>query len=224
MNAPTPDELRLGALPPETAQAFRACTALLFFRTGGWYLAGGTALALQAGHRRSVDLDFFTSKSDFSVADVERTMMEAGAWQTTLSSKGTLYGEFVGAKVSFIAYPFFRPSAPAFECGTVTVLSVDDIAVMKVIAVSQRGRKRDFLDLYWYLAVHGAQLTTLVTRVLDQYPQDHNVRHLLKSLCYFVDAEEDAMPQVFFDAGWESVKRWFEREVPRAAKALLRID
>jgi hypothetical protein len=95
---------------------------------------------------------------------------------------------------------------------------------MKVIAVSQRGRKRDFLDLYWYLAVHGAQLTTLVTRVLDQYPQDHNVRHLLKSLCYFVDAEEDAMPQVFFDAGWESVKRWFEREVPRAAKALLRID
>jgi hypothetical protein len=50
------------------------------------------------------------------------------------------------------------------------------------------------------------------------------VRHLLKSLCYFVDAEEDVMPQVFFDAGWENVKRWFEREVPRAAKALLRID
>ncbi len=125
--------------------------------------------------------------------------------------------------MSFISYPFFQPTQPAFQCGTVTIRSVDDIAVMKAIAVIQRGRKRDFIDVYWYAAVHGAELNALVMRVVDQYPQDHNMRHILKSLCYFADAEDDVMPTVFFDADWKKIKEWFEREVPKAAKTLLRI-
>ena len=61
-------------------------------------------------------------------------------------------------------------------------------------------------------------------RMSNQYPQDHNLRHILKSLCYFDDAENDVMPTVFFDADWEAIKTWFEREAPRAAKTLLRIE
>jgi hypothetical protein len=224
MKTCVPDDLRLEALPPETVAAFRTSATLGILSTGGWYLAGGTGLALQVGHRRSVDLDFFTAERDFSIADLERGMMEAGTWATTLSSRGTLYGEFNGTKLSFIAYPFFKPSAASVRCGTVTIRSVDDIAVMKVIAVSQRGKKRDFVDLYWYTAVHGAELTALVVRMSNQYPQDHNLRHILKSLCYFDDAEDDVMPTVFFDADWEAIKTWFEREAPRAAKTLLRIE
>ena len=223
MTTCTPDNLRLDVLPPETADAFRASTELEVLHSADWYLAGGTALALQVGHRRSLDLDFFTTEPDFSIPDLERAMMSAGAWTTTLSSKGTLYGEFKDAKMSFISYPFFQPTQPAFQCGTVTIRSVDDIAVMKAIAVIQRGRKRDFIDVYWYAAVHGAELTALVMRVVDQYPQDHNMRHILKSLCYFADAEDDVMPTVFFDADWKKIKEWFEREVPKAAKTLLRI-
>jgi hypothetical protein len=223
MTRHTPDDLRLDILPPETVSAFRACVGVDLLDNVSWYLAGGTALALVAGHRRSVDLDFFTTKPDFSVAVIERAMMTVGTWETSLSSRGTLYGELNAAKVSFIAYPFFKPSSPALQCGTVRVLSADDIAVMKIIAISQRGRKRDFVDLYWYLTAHGGQLTSTLLRVLDQYPQEHNVRHMLKSLCYFDDAEDDVMPPLFFEAEWAAIKTYFERETPKAATTLLRL-
>ena len=220
----TPEDLRLDVLPSEAQAVFRALGLLDFLRADGWYLAGGTALALQMGHRVSLDLDFFTPHSKFSISDIERVLGGAGQWETTLASEGTLYGNFLGAKVSFIAYPFFKPSPPALQCGTVDILSPDDVAVMKVIVVSQRGKKRDFVDLYWYMAVYGAELFSLMMRVLKQYPQAHNVQHLIKSMTYFVDAEEDAMPKLFFDADWEKVKAYFRAEVPKVAKALLRLE
>ncbi|MEK7478926.1 MAG: nucleotidyl transferase AbiEii/AbiGii toxin family protein [Patescibacteria group bacterium] len=219
----TPKDLRLEVLPSEAQAAFRVLSSLDFFRTHGWYLAGGTALALQVGHRVSFDLDFFTKHREFSISDTERVLGGAGEWETTLASEGTLYGNFLGAKVSFIAYPFFKPSPPAARCGFVKILSPDDIAVMKIIAISQRGKKRDFVDLYWYLKVRRADFFDLMLRVMKQYPQSHNVQHLIKSLTYFADAEEDVMPKLFFDADWKTVRAYFQAEVPKVAKALLRL-
>src|SRR5665811_1286157 len=59
-----PDELQLDSLPLKTKKAFLALRGLELFKKGGWYLAGGTGLAMQAGHRQSVDLDFFTQQND----------------------------------------------------------------------------------------------------------------------------------------------------------------
>jgi len=66
-------------------------------------------------------------------------------WNTSLNKKNTIYGELLGAKVSFIAYPFFVPKQNYLSYGSINVLDPKDIAVMKIIAISQRGRKRDFL-------------------------------------------------------------------------------
>lgn len=65
-----------------------------------------------------------------------------------MNRKNTVYGELFSAKISFIAYPFFVPKQKVAEYGSVRILSPLDISVMKIVAISQRGRKRDFFDLY----------------------------------------------------------------------------
>ena len=110
MRQVTPEDLHLDRMPDPTKRAFLSCRERDFLSRDGWYLAGGTALALQTGHRISVDLDFFTDQPDFDTERVEKKFQRQGGWVTTLREKGTLYGIFQGAKVSFIAYPSSCPS------------------------------------------------------------------------------------------------------------------
>ena len=185
-----------------------------------WYLAGGTALALHAGHRRSVDLDFFIPRGNFSLAKLVAHFPKS-IWETDIAREGTIYGKLHGAKISFIAYPFFLPRHPYGRYGEVKILTPQDIAVMKIVAISQRGRKRDFIDLYWHVSKK-EPLGAVLSRLSDQYPTvAHNYHHILKSLMYFEDAEGDPMPKLFFDADWKTIKAYFRREVPKAAKHLL---
>jgi len=217
-------KLHFNSLPPATGQAFLALSkSANWLKSGGWYLAGGTALALQAGHRASVDLDFFTRKKTFDIEGLERSLSRAGKWKTTLTKPDTLYGIFLKAKVSFIAYPFFIPSRKKLQYGNIALLKPDDIAVMKIIAISQRGKKRDFVDLYWYCN-NVRDLETAFFHMLKQYPQDHNTSHILKSLAYFDDAEKDPMPNLEFSADWQKVKAYFRREVPRITRKFLGLD
>lgn len=216
-----PGNLFLNLLPRTTRQAFLRCIKLKTFTRLEWYLAGGTALALQVGHRQSVDLDFFTPRGGFEEIAVERALLNIGGWQTTFREKGTIYGILAGGKISLTAYPFFVPKNQMLRCGTVRILAPPDIAAMKVIAISQRGRKRDFVDLYWY-CVNRENLKSVILRAIKQYPgQKHNMPHFLKSLTYFADAEQDPMPKIFFDADWKTIKSFFLRETSKAAKELL---
>lgn len=215
------DDLRIDILPPATKAAFLKAIELPVFSTLDLYLAGGTALALQVGHRESVDLDFFTPREKFDEVALERELITTGSWQTDFRQAGTVYGRFNNAKMSVIAYPFFVHKKPFLRCGSINILSVDDIAVMKIIAISQRGRKRDFIDMYWYCK-NGGSLTEIISRVGKQYPgQDHNLQHFIKSIAYFEDAEEDPMPVLNFSVKWEDVKKFFRTEAKKIAEELL---
>ena len=212
------DELFINRLPPASRRAFLQFIKLSLLEQSGWYLGGGTALALQVGHRQSVDLDFFTPQPNFSELALERQLLKTADWKTNFSESSTIYGEFMGAKVSFIAYPFFIPSPQRTVCGTIRLLIPADIAVMKVIATSQRGKKRDFIDLFWYCH-NQEELVAVIRRVPQHYPgQAHNLSHFLKSLTYFVDAEHDPMPKLFFKANWLTVKKFFQAEAPLVIK------
>src|SRR3989344_3926064 len=130
-------------LPPDTLRALYFLATQDWLQKSDWYLAGGTALALHAGHRQSVDLDFFSPLGTFAIEPLLEEFRDS-QWVTDIAEKGTVYGHLLNAKVSFIAYPFFKPSKPSLWYGAVHTLTPADIAVMKIIAVSQRGRKRDF--------------------------------------------------------------------------------
>ena len=216
-------EWRFDILPKPTRKALDYLKDAAWLSHGGWYLAGGTALALQAGHRQSVDLDFFTPEKTFPPAEVVGNLPD-GVWQADIVKEGTIYGKIHNAKVSFIAYPFFLPAKPKLSYGFVEMLDKDDIAVMKIIAISQRGRKRDFVDLYWYVK-NIAPLHSVLGKLKKQYPNiAHNFHHIIKSLTYFDDADKDPMPPLLFEVSWDGVKKFFREEAVKTAKELLGLN
>lgn len=214
--------LHLDVLPKATQKAFAYFSNNQIANIHDWYLAGGTALALQVGHRQSVDLDFFSERQDFDETALEKALLGTGNWKTTLREDGTVYGEYNGAKMSFIAYPFFIPSAAQLQYGNIRILPTHDIAAMKIIAISQRGKKRDFVDLYWLCNNHGS-LEAIIQSAIDKYPNNKlSMSHVLKSLVYFADAEDDPMPTIYFPTSWNAIKDFFNKEVPRITSAMMR--
>ncbi|MCX5977024.1 MAG: nucleotidyl transferase AbiEii/AbiGii toxin family protein [Coprothermobacterota bacterium] len=208
-------------LSPQTKKALDFLSEEAWLAESKWYLAGGTALALQAGTRKSFDLDFFTSESEFDGETLLANFLMTPDWRTEWVKKNTIYGELFGSKISFLANPLFLPGRAPIRHGAVSVLAAFDIAVMKIIAISQRGRKRDFYDLYW-CARNLEGLKDLILHLPAQYPSvAHNYHHILKSLVYFQDADSDPDPMIYFQASWEGIRSFFQREMPQIARTLI---
>ena len=178
----------------------------------GCYLAGGTALALQLGHRLSLDLDFF-SQEHFDEGRLIQDIQKLSGFALVAKAPYTLHATIKETKVSFLgyAYPALFPTSKFRE---VAVAAPQDIACMKVSAIASRGTKRDFVDLY----VCAKQLGLAeILRLFDKkYAQSNFSRiHILKSLTFFSDAEKDPMPHMLVALGWDTVKQFFLMEVPR---------
>ncbi len=211
-------------LPHQTKKALDFLSREEWLKKSRWYLAGGTALALQAGNRKSLDLDFFTEEKDFDEKELIARFGGNNDWATEVERKNTIYGKLLGAKVSFIAYPFFVPKQEPLWHGSIRVLNKIDIAVMKITAISQRGRKRDFFDLYW-CAKNLESLEETIKRLKVQYPSiAHDYHHILKALVYFEDAESDPEPEILFDTNWKKVKNFFKKEIPTIAKKIMQLS
>ncbi len=213
-------EWHKNALPKATQRALDFFSRATWLKKSSWYLAGGTALTLQVGHRQSVDLDFFCPNKHVRLQSL-LSRLEGTHWRTDSVEEDTIHGRLFGARVSFIANQFFLPRATPHWYGCVRVLDKKDIAVMKVIAISQRGHKRDFMDLYW-LVRDSEPLLVVLNRLIDQYPSvAHDLHHILKSLVYFKDAEEDPDPIFLEKVSWRATKTFFQREVPTLTQQLL---
>ena len=140
-----------------------------------------------------------------------------GNWETTFIKEGTVYGKIDGAKISLISYPFFKPSESFLKIGTISILSPKDIGAMKIIAISQRGKKRDFFDLYW-ISKNIQPLSKSIEIMQKHYIVKQNDGHILKSLTYFNDAEDDKDPIINFKASWKEVKNFFKKEALNMAR------
>ncbi len=172
----------------------------------GFHLAGGTALALRLGHRRSVDLDWFSPSWTGPAEELASRLRSAGIPLVAHQfAKGTLHGEVEGVHVSFLryAYPDLQPvdSWVELDC---RIASLQDLACMKLSAVTQRGTRRDFVDIAFVLK-QGLSLKN----VLDLYRAKYSVTdvgHVLVSLAYFDDAEREPMPTMLLPCDWEALK------------------
>lgn len=177
-----------------------------------FYLAGGTGLALHIGHRRSIDLDFF-SRDPFDPEAVLAKAESLGGLRVLSKDFETLHLNIRDTKVSFLGhrYPVLFPFEEIFE---VKVADPRDIACMKVGAIAGRGTKRDFIDLYAVSKHH--ELEQLLAWFKAKHAQaDYSVVHILKSLTDFDDAEKGPMPDMLVTPTWEQVKQFFSTEVPR---------
>lgn len=179
------------------------------------YLAGGSACALQVGHRISVDLDFFTPK-EFDTKRLIKSLKEISDFKAEQESWGTILGTIEGVKFSIFVYkyPALFPYKRLFK---INILDLRDISAMKIDTIATRGKKRDFIDLY-FICQRGIPLEKILSFYNRKFGKlSSNIIHIQKSLVYFVDAEIEEMPKMLKPCKWEEVKRFFEREVKRIA-------
>lgn len=166
-------------------------------------LVGGTALALQLGHRKSIDLDFFGTVD--CEAEYLRESIAGIASLTILKESPHIHIYIVdGIKVDIVNYKYPWLDDVALEQG-LRLASVSDIAAMKITAIIGRGTKKDFIDIAFLL--HHFSLEEILHFYAAKY-NDSSVFMAMKSLAYFDDAEADPMPDMFVNQSWQQVKAY----------------
>ena len=166
-------------------------------------LVGGTALALQLGNRESIDLDLF-SNTDFASNDLLTSLLKDYQIVVNNQLPQTLITTINHVKVDFIKfhYPFIRPF---LVIENIRMASLEDIAAMKLDAITGRGSKKDFYDLFFLLQHYSIdELSSFYT---EKYPHQTTF-HVARSLTYFDDADIQPNPLVFDKTiTWETVKK-----------------
>ena len=166
-------------------------------------LVGGTALALQLGHRKSIDLDFFGTVD--CEAEYLRESIAGIASLTILKESPHIHIYIVdGIKVNIVNYKYPWLDDVVLEQG-LRLASVSDIAAMKITAIIGRGTKKDFIDIAFLL--HHFSLEEILHFYAAKY-NDSSVFMAMKSLAYFDDAEADPMPDMFVNQSWQQVKAY----------------
>lgn len=206
--AETASPLHWEAMAENTRVAFEALAVSSLPDT--FYLAGGTALALQIGHRISYDLDFFTSDELLDIAGRNRLISTLQTLESTvvrLERDGQVYATINGVEASFLHqhHPLLFPTRTVH---TIELAHPAEIGLMKLAAVKDRGTRRDFVDLYCLR--HITPLSELFPLLPQKYfdRPDFTV-HLAYALSYFEDAEADPVAlQMITDVQWEDVKTY----------------
>lgn len=170
----------------------------------GFFLVGGTALAIHLGHRLSIDLDFFT-RDPFDVEHIIASLsgFEASGVLTVIGrAENTIHLNVNDIKVDVIRYRYPLLEA-VVDRGNYRMLAVPDIAAMKLAAITNRGSKKDFFDLHFLLKDYSLQeLLAFYQRKFS----GHDIFSVVRSLAWFDDAEAEPDPVMLEEVDWSSVK------------------
>lgn len=155
-----------------------------------FYLAGGTALALQIGHRDSVDFDFF-GPENIDTKKLFEEIFETFKGHKILKiqeEKNTLTVLIDdNIKLSFFGYKYRLLNKP-IEDENLKIASMEDIACMKLSAITSRASNKDYIDLYYIL--QKISFKDILEKVSQKLP-DLDISLILKSIVYFDDIGEE---------------------------------
>jgi hypothetical protein len=188
--------LHAETLEPGTFLLLKRIQALPFM--ADTRLVGGTALALLLGHRKSVDLDIFGSWEPKD--QLQRELESCGALQKVGGKSALQFFMIDGVKIDCVTYSQYPWLFPPIEEDGVRLASLQDIAAMKVNAITNRGTRKDFVDLF-FLLQHFS-----ISEILDWFSQKYPNTALfmaMRSLVYFADAEETPVPEMLAPFNWD---------------------
>ena len=178
--------------------------------TRDFLLVGGTALALQLGHRTSTDVDLFTNKR-FDVPQLLGFLRNDFSIQVRNQMNHALLLNINSIKTDFVFQPSDLLSTPV-EVENVRMASLIEIGAIKFSAITARGRRRDFIDLYCLM--EHFTLPELLDAFLIKY-KDATLELAIRSLFYFEDADNDLEPKCFFDYSWDKIKSKIKKEASK---------
>lgn len=180
-------------------------------RASGFYLAGGSAIAIRFGHRLSEDFDWFAAelkRPEMLAAELRKGGLALDSLEL---AAGTLNCRVDGVKVQFLeyAYPLLSAADEWLE-KQIELASVRDLGAMKLLAVAQRGSRKDFVDVYELLR-QGATLPSMLDDFRTKFHAD--TISVLRGLVYFDDAELEPLPEMLVPFAWPSAKRFLQNAV-----------
>jgi len=196
--------LQLKAIHTETFALLKEMAALPVL--ANFALAGGTALALQLGHRISIDLDFFT-EDKFDGQTLSESLGDNFVLQDISTGENSLscwvnYKQRCEVKLDLVRHKY-RLLKPHIIVGDIQIYSVEDIAAMKLNAVANRGAKKDFYDIHALMGVYS------LPELLDFFEKKYrniNSFTVVKSLTYFDDADIEPDPVSLNGMSWNQIK------------------
>ncbi len=194
--------LHTQTLTPQTLELIQALQEEHLLQ--GFHLVGGTALALQIGHRISIDIDLFT-RGDYDVDDVLNLFIRKYRFQRNYQHGKTLKGVIDGVMVDLIRHDY--QELQVIEGSRIRMLSAKDIAAMKLNAITGNGtRVKDFIDVYFLLDQF--RLEEMVEFYKTKYQQDDGLM-ILRSLVFFDDVDLAEWPRLFREVTltFEQVKK-----------------
>jgi len=183
---------------------------------GHFYLAGGTAIALRCGHRRSEDFDWFAARvgrPEALAARIRKTDLGLDSLELAAGTVNCRIGE---VKVQFLefAYPLLE-GTDAWPEKRVALASLRDLGAMKLLAIAQRGARKDFVDVYALLR-QGMTLPNMLDDFRAKFKADP--MPVLRGLAFFDDAELEPMPEMLAAVSWPKVRKG----IADALRAVLR--
>lgn len=173
-------------------------------------LVGGTALAIQIGHRKSVDIDLFGNIKGDELS-LSKKLQEIGTTQIIRNTENIHIYLVKGIKVDIVNYHYPWLGKPVVQDGHI-LAGQKDIAAMKLSAVTGRGSKKDFIDIYYLLKKYS--LSEMMSFYLAKY-HDGSEFMVLKSITYFSDADADKDPVMLKLMDWRKVKETILRAVEK---------
>ncbi|KKW29265.1 MAG: hypothetical protein UY71_C0001G0075 [Parcubacteria group bacterium GW2011_GWB1_52_7] len=182
-------------------------------------LAGGTALALQLGHRVSADFDFFSEKEiESSLLNRVEDLFKNSTIAIVLNTSEQLTVTVSGVKITFLAYRFRRQNEPVIFEG-VRLLGIRDIAAAKAYALGRRATLKDYVDLFFIVSEKHLALPEVIDLAQKTYGDAFDPRLFLEELVYLTDVPEEPIRFLKSPVNKEYIERFFERQI-----ALLDVD
>lgn len=192
----------LDSLPSSTKELLLKISNLNLL--SDFYLSGGTALTMYLNHRQSEDLDFFNQKK-VNLQLLLPTLKSIGQPTKLQLDQGTINCFINQVQLQLLYYPYKLLKKPT-KWKQISISSKLDIACTKLITVSSRGSKKDFIDLYFLLQEYS--LPFLFKKLQIKYTRTQfDQTHILKSLVYFKDADKQPSVKSLKPINWPQVKK-----------------
>lgn len=180
-----------------------------------FYLAGGTGLSLVYGYRESVDFDFFTNTT-FNPDEILYLLKEKfGENNIEVINKTinfptlNLFINKVQVSFFFYCYKNLFNHITDNDFKHINIASIYDIACMKASAITQRGSKKDFFDLYQIIKEAKLNEIHLIKLLYEKFNDKNFVINFVYSCQFFDDADKEQLSKTFVDYSWEEIKKFF---------------
>lgn len=181
-------------------------TEVARFGKQGFYLVGGTALALQMGHRKSIDYDLFLGKSFQNKRIVSSLKKRYSVGREFVNSRDELTIWVHNMKMTWYHYPFNIPLEVSWP-GVIKMPNMLTIGAMKAFALGQRAKWKDYVDMYYLLKQFSLQ--QIVDRAVELFGTEVNDRIFREQLSYFEDINYRELPEYMpgFEVSDEEIKK-----------------